>query len=193
MATFRTLPLFALEGQRHSGEPFLVVEDPSLIEAAAKLPFRVKLEDWKSGAAPSAQANAPAFILMGELGDESRILLPDACLIASADYPNRAPYIWWNSSKDLTVSKYNHVSNQAFYLRRYARRVAALWEQKYGRRPVVNAYTSVSLNNRPPQPLVDPRTDLASVPVTYFGHNSWINDLEVARVPREQVKNGTVY
>ncbi|HEY6226982.1 MAG TPA: HTTM domain-containing protein, partial [Verrucomicrobiae bacterium] len=193
MATFRTLPPFALEGQRHSGEPFLIVEDPGLIEAAAKLPFRVKLEDWKSGAAPSAQANAPAFILMGELGDESRILLPDACLIASADYPNRAPYIWWNSSKDLTVSKYNHVSNQAFYLRRYARRVAALWEQKYGRRPVVNAYTSVSLNNRPPQPLVDPRTDLASVPVTYFGHNSWINDLEVARVPREQVKNGTVY
>jgi hypothetical protein len=71
--------------------------------------------------------------------------------------------------------------------------VASLWEKKYGRRPVVNAYTSVSLNNRPPQALVDPRADLASVPVTYFGHNAWIKDLEVSRVPREQVKNGSVF
>jgi hypothetical protein len=189
---FRTIAPFTLEGQRYGGEPFLVVEDPELIEAAATLPYRLKLENWKSGGGV-AQANGPAIILRGELGPQSRELLPEACLVAFADYPNRAPVIWWNSSKDLTVSKYNHVSNQAFYLRRYARRVASLWEKKYGRRPVVNAYTSVSLNNRPPQALVDPRADLASVPVTYFGHNAWIKDLEVSRVPREQVKNGSVF
>ena len=133
------------------------------------------------------------MIVMGELGRQSRELLPDACLMGFWEYPSRAPVIWWNSSKDLTPSKYNHVSNQAFYLRRYARRVASLWEKQYGRRPVINARTAVSLNNRPQQPLVDPAADLASVSVTYFGHNGWIRDLETKRIPREAVEHGTVF
>src|SRR6185436_9647941 len=99
--------------------------------------------------------------------------------------PAQAPYIVWNSLRDLSISKATHVSNQAFFLRRYARRVAQIWEQEYGRRPVITAWTAVSLNGRPPQPLVDPDADLASVPDHWLRHNAWIRDLEMRRIPRE--------
>jgi hypothetical protein len=184
----RALPPFALEGQRHGGEPFLVVDDPDIIQWADKLPFKAKIENWIH-----ANRDAPAIVLMGDLGRQMRELLPQAYLQGNANYPTRPPAIWWNSAKDLTPSKFNHVSNQAFYLRRYARRVAGLWEKQYGRRPIINAYTEVSFNNRPRQQLVDPAADLASVGVTYFDHNPWIRDLETKRVPREAVENGTVF
>jgi len=86
-----------------------------------------------------------------------------------------------------------HTSLQAFYLRRYARRVASLWEEEYARRPAVHALTKVSLNGRPHQLLVDPNVDLASVPVTWFGHNSWIKDLETPRIPREALAESQSY
>jgi len=76
-----------------------------------------------------------------------------------------------------------HVSTQPFYLRRYARRVAEIWQRDYGRRPIVHAVTSMSFNGRPPQPLVDPAADLATVPVAWLRHNPWIKDLETPRIP----------
>jgi hypothetical protein len=64
--------------------------------------------------------------------------------------------------------------------------VASLWEQEYGRRPKVHALTTeMSLNGRPHQLLVDPSADLASVPASWFRHNSWIKDLEMPRIPRD--------
>jgi hypothetical protein len=38
----------------------------------------------------------------------------------------------------------------------------------------VRATTSVSLNGRPAQPIVDPTVDLASVPTFWWGHADWI-------------------
>jgi hypothetical protein len=38
------------------------------------------------------------------------------------------------------------------------------WERTHGRRPEVRAQSSVSLNGRPPRPLVDPNVDLAREP-----------------------------
>jgi vitamin K-dependent gamma-carboxylase len=184
----RGLPPFALEGQRFGGEPFFIVDDPDVVELGKKLPFRVKMENWNR-----AIGDAPAIAMIGDLGRQGRELMPQAYLMASVNYPSSPPAIWWNSAKDLTPSKFNHVSNQAFYLRRYAQRVASLWEKQYGRRPVINAYTQVSFNNRPNQQLVDPKADLASVGVTYFGHNPWIRDLETKRIPREAVENGNLY
>ena len=125
------------------------------------------------------------MIYTSNLRADAREMLPQACLFDSQDNPEHPPYIWWNCLKDLTVSKFNHVSNQAFYLRRYARRVAGLWEKDYGHRPAVYASTAVSLNRRPFQELVDPNADLASVPVVWFRHNPWIRDLETPRIPRE--------
>ena len=41
----------------------------------------------------------------------------------------------------------------------------------------VRADTSVSLNGRDPQPIVDPTIDLAAVPTTWWGHAPWIVQL----------------
>ena len=42
----------------------------------------------------------------------------------------------------------------------------------------VRAETSVSMNGRAPQPIVDPTVDLASVPRVWWGHAAWIVQLE---------------
>jgi len=107
--------------------------------------------------------------------------------------PGGRTEVYWNIEKDLTVSKGIHISNQAFYLRRYDRRLASLWQQEYGRRPKVRAITAVSFNGRPHQLLVDPEADLASVPVHWMRHNQWIRDLEMDRIPRSSLSAGTRY
>ncbi len=60
-------------------------------------------------------------------------------------------------------------------LAKYARHLSALHEGA-----AVRADTSVSLNGRPPQPIVDPSVDLASV--TYHSHrpNDWVLPLETS-------------
>src|SRR5690606_415133 len=115
-------------------------------------------------------------------------LLPMAFIMDVLDQPARLPMIRWNSGRDLTASKYMHTSAQPFYLRRYARRVADLWYEQYGRRPSVHALTQVSLNGRPHQPLVDPSADLASVDVSWLSHNPWILQMETERIPRDVVE-----
>ena len=42
----------------------------------------------------------------------------------------------------------------------------------------VRAETSVSLNGRDPQPIVDPTVDLASVPKVWWGHAPWVVQLD---------------
>ncbi|MFZ4819028.1 MAG: hypothetical protein ACOYLU_10305, partial [Limisphaerales bacterium] len=59
--------------------------------------------------------------------------------------------------------------------------VADAWALDQGRRPEVRARTQLSLNRRPFNPVVDPTADLASVSVRWFGHNSWILDLQRGR------------
>jgi len=192
----RSLDPFALEeGQRPV--PFLVVEDPEVCDASSSEPVRVNRAAWKDGPftrgkrVPSVEnlGGEPLIVYLGNVGAEAREMLPSACVFDSEDYPERFAYIWWNTLKDVTNSKLNHISNQPFYLVRYARRVAGLWEKEYQRRPVVNAITAVSLNRRPYQLIVDPEADLASVPITWLGHNVWIRDLETQRIPREVLLN----
>ena len=132
------------------------------------------------------------IVYTAEIGMEAKDALPQVCIFDSQDRPDLA-YIYWNGLKDLTVSKLMYVSSHAFYLRRYARRVADLWEKEYARRPGVFAKTEVSLNGRPHQALVDPNADLASVPVTWFRHNPWIRDLETPRIPPESFSQGRVF
>jgi uncharacterized membrane protein YphA (DoxX/SURF4 family) len=193
----RTLPPFALEGETSSGS-FLLIEDPALFEDAGERSRRIKPAVWRNGSysgGPRSPRDGyaggePLVIHMSDIGGEARDALPLASILDSQDYPDRPPYILWNSLKDLPSSKLMHISNQAFYLRRYARRIASLWEADYGRRPAVRARTAVSLNARPYQLLVDPDVDLASVSVQWFGHNSWIRDLEMPRIPREALRDG---
>jgi hypothetical protein len=192
----RTLDPFALEGESHRPGPILLIEDTQLLNGPAETPLRVNPAAWKNGAYTGGPRSpqdvylggAPMVIYTSDLGGEAEHRLPAACIFDSQDYPDRPPYIWWNSLKDLPDSKLMHISNQAFYLRRYARRVATRWETDYGHRPILRARTAVSLNGRPYQFLVDPAADLASVPVTWFGHNTWIRDMEMPRIPREALR-----
>jgi hypothetical protein len=193
IAFLRAMDPFTLEGEPSLAAPFLLIEDSLLFKESHESPGHLNPSAWRQSASTrserrpgeSSADGEPLIIYMGELGPEARHALPQACIFDSQDRPQQAAYIWWNSLKDLTVSKFMHMSYQAFYLRRYARRVATLWEKEYGRRPSVQASTAVSLNGRPHQPLVDPTVDLASVPVTRFGHNYWIKNLETRRIPRE--------
>jgi vitamin K-dependent gamma-carboxylase len=190
LSALRLLSPFSLEGGRVFPGAFLAIEDPALLKTtSSEQGYRVDSARWKTGPATSAPgttsnpALSPMVVLTGDIGAEAKTVLPQACIFDSLDNPERPPYIFWNTLKDVNMSKLTHISNQPFYLRRYARRIAGLWEKQYGRRPVVTATTAVSLNRRPHQAIVDPNADLASVPVTWFGHNPWVRDLETPRIP----------
>lgn len=184
---------FAIEGEPRPAKPVLIIDDPAVTTAPGVHGSTVIHSAWNGGrgltrTGPSRYENVggrPMIIYTGDMGAEAGDLLPLSYIMDFLDAPGEPPVIYWNSLKDLSPSKSIHISNQAFYLRRYARRVARLWQQQYGRRPVINALTSVSLNGRPFQELVDPHADLATVPVRWFGHNKWIRDLQTPRVPRE--------
>ena len=199
LAVLRTLEPFAVEGTVPGAGTLFVIEDAALFDATGGHPGRVNRKAWKGGAF-SRSPRRPSdgylgdqalVVYVGDIGIQSKELLPQVCIFDSEDYPEQPPFLWWNSPKELSFSKGLHLSVQAFLLRRYAQRVAALWEKEYGRRPIVNAATAVSLNGRPPQALVDPGVDLATVPVSYWRHNSWINDLELRRIPREVLAEGS--
>lgn len=183
---------FTLAGQPRPTKPFLIIDDPELTTPPTEHGSTVNLSAWKDdprvtqSTAPRYEnvGGRPLIVYTGDIGPEAGSLLPQAYIMDFLEAPQEPPTIYWNSLKDLSPSKSIHISNQAFYLRRYARRVAGLWEKQYGQRPVINAMTAVSLNGRPYQELVDPNADLASVKVKWFGHNAWIRDLQTPRIPR---------
>jgi vitamin K-dependent gamma-carboxylase len=184
-ALHKAVPIYA---------PFLVVDDPPLFqEGPAKVPI-LKRTAWKSPppGEPGKQLHVggdPIVIHVPVPTVESRSLYPPVCILVSTE-PGQFPRISWDILRDLTLSKAMHISTNPFLLRRYAERVAALWHREYGRRPAVHAKTAVSLNSRPPQPLVDERADLAAVSISHWRHNSWINDLDPPRIPKEALQRG---
>jgi hypothetical protein len=113
---------------------------------------------------------------------ETKDFLPQALIFDLQDHPEQPATISWNYLQELTKSEAMHVGMQPFFLRRYARHVADLWQKEYGHRPQVHAITEVSLNGRPMQHVVDPKADMASVSVKWFGHNPWIRDLEMPQL-----------
>jgi hypothetical protein len=193
MPFLRVVNPFALEGAPPLGAPFLLIEDKPLLQETHNGSVRVNRILWINGPytrpqriAPYVYAGGEALVIYtGDVGLDAREMLPQVSIYDIEDQPERPAQISWNYLTELGNSKGMHISYQPFYLRRYARRVASLWESEYARRPAVHALTAVSLNRRPSQLLVDPDADLASVPVTWFGHNQWIRDLETPRIPRQ--------
>jgi hypothetical protein len=186
----------ALHGESRRSAPFFIVEDPEVLREELDGSTRIVRSKWKHNASTrqpgvpfdSYEGAIPLLVYMGTIGADVKHLLPQAYITDTHGNKNTPPRIQWNSLRDMTMSKFMHASGQAFYLRRYARRVASLWEAKCGRRPAVYATTGVSYNGRPHQKLVEPNVDLACVPVCWFSHNKWINDLEIARIPRAAVE-----
>src|SRR5262249_7821304 len=131
-SSLQVLSPFAIEGEARGN--FLVIEDPGLLAQTGERAGRISPALWKSGphtAGPRTGMDvylgaAPLVVFMGDIGPESKRVLPQACILDSQELTDRPPFIWWNSLKDLPPSKLMHVSFQPFYLRRYARRVASL-------------------------------------------------------------------
>ncbi|MGN6385651.1 MAG: hypothetical protein ACTHMT_05370, partial [Verrucomicrobiota bacterium] len=168
-------------------KPVLIIDDPELVQGS-NAARKVNRQLWTK----QVHVTSPGVIDIYAANLES--LSADLPLAVMVQRASRSfPEVYWNIQKDVTISKGIHISNQAFYLRRYARRVANLWQAEYGRRPRVRAMTAVSFNGRPHQLLVDPNADLASVPVNWFSHNTWIRDLELERIPRSALSSGTKY
>src|SRR6185369_15901250 len=152
----RTMDPFALEGPRGSPSPFLLIEDSHLFDQSPGQPMKVIRNTWKNGDYTRSQRSRlevytggdPLVIYTGDVGKigiEAWASLSQACIFDSEQHPEQLPYIYWNILRDLSISKMLHISNQAFYLRKYAQRVADLWEKEYRRRPAIHAKTAVSL------------------------------------------------
>ena len=192
---------FLLQGEPYRSAPFLIVQDDPLLKPDESRIRRLDVGRWKQTKYTqepgpeyySRVGESPVPVYFAGLGMEQKTLLPQSYITDVHLDRQRVPEVRWNSLRDLSPSKYMHTSGQAFYLRRYARRVADLWTMQYGRRPKVFAKTGLSYNRRPHQELVDPRADLASVPVAWFRHNAWIRDLKEPRIPRDKLKGSDRY
>jgi hypothetical protein len=164
--------------------PFLVIDDDALMQNSELRVPRIKRTEWKSSQYSREQnrhyqfSDREPLVVYEALDFFEQNLLPQTRLVDRLDRPEEPLSISWNYLGDATVSQGMHMSMQPFLLQRYAVRIAELWKARYGRLPQVTALTSVSLNNRHAQTLVDPVSDLASVEVNHFSHNSWIKDLE---------------
>lgn len=186
----RTYP-FLQQGEQYRTAPFFLIEDDELLQLDEHGYSKIAKQNWAHAQETSepgfnvSPSQQPMLIYYASVGMEARDLLPLAYISDVHLNSKVKPRIRWNSLRDLSPSKLMHTSGQAFYLRRYARRVASYWEDEFGRRPKVFARTSVSYNRRNYQPLVDPRADLASVPAKWFRRNEWILDMESQRIPRD--------
>jgi vitamin K-dependent gamma-carboxylase len=175
--------------------PFLVIEDPPLFRESQPHLLTINTDAWKSSPAAGSQnryrhrGGEPLVIYTAgvSFAPETRKLFPQFCMVDSLDSPTDPPKITCDILAELSPSQAMHVSTNPFLLQRYARHVATLWEKEYQRRPAIYAKTGVSLNRRPVQLLVDPSTDLASVRVSHLRHNTWIEDLKLARIPEKNV------
>ncbi|MBM3822161.1 MAG: hypothetical protein FJ404_04570 [Verrucomicrobia bacterium] len=187
----RTFPPFLLDGSEQPHGPFLLLEDSEVLDLDARGAGRIREHHWNRGFLHTSPAplhppsSIPITVLTMDSGLGVRGFMPQTFVMNRLRQPSMPPRVVWNHVRDATKSKLLHIGYNPFLLRRYALRVAAWWEARYGRRPKVLAATAVSLNRRPFQPVVDPGVDLASTQVHPWKHNAWILDLETPRIPRE--------
>ena len=179
MPVLRRMDPFAMTATRPSPGVFLVIEDRQLMKPGSSLPPRINPEVWREDV--SSGAAGPMRVFHEPLGMGEGDMLPRWYVNESTETDGPRVEFRWNLFRDVGPSKGMHLSTQPFLLRRYAQRVADAWASDQGRRPEVRARTQLSLNRRPFNPVVDPTADLASVSVRWFGHNSWILDLQRGR------------
>ena len=197
MPALRRACPFVLQHGASISAPFLVIEDPPLFRESQPHLLTINTDAWKSFPAAASQnryrhrGGEPLIIYTAAVSfaPETRKLLPQFCVSDSLDSLTDPPKINYDILAELSRSQAMHVSTNPFLLQRYARHVAALWEKEYRRRPAIYAKTGVSLNRRPIQVLVDPSTDLASVRVSHLRHNTWIEDLKLARIPQQNASS----
>jgi vitamin K-dependent gamma-carboxylase len=194
----RRTQAFATSTHDDTPEPFLWLDDPVVLPVTPPNPPVIVRSEWKTGpatrglmdAAREDSGRSPLTLHIAEAGIDLDGSAPQFELWQAASTPPTAPVIRWNLVRDTGFSKAMHIGVQPFLLRRYAQRVAAIWDREYHRKPAVHALTSVSLNGRPPQPVVDPAADLATVSLQLLRHEPWIRDLALERIPGPLLESG---
>jgi hypothetical protein len=171
---------FPLSGSTPPGSVFLLIEDRLLLQDPPVPLPRINPTAWHNGprgvtavpAEPSVLT--PMLVLCESLGFDSRDLQPPFYVAEPDGSPGGLPEVRWNLLRDVGVSKAMHLSVQPFLMRRYSQRVADAWFKETGRRPAVQVAARLSVNGHAHRTTVDPKADLTTVPVAWFGHNSWI-------------------
>jgi hypothetical protein len=92
---------------------------------------------------------------------------PDGGFRATVD--PKAVLVWW---------QVNRLDGRPRMIQQLARHLAEKLGRKEGVELEVRVRATVSLNNRPPQLLIDPDVDLVRAATPFFGHASWILPLE---------------
>jgi hypothetical protein len=88
---------------------------------------------------------------------------------------NDTPSMHWNVERDLVPMQVDFHSSTGLMIHQYANgRIARFWREKTGNQPRVYVDSLSKLNQHPMQRLIDPNTDLASVPLHIWTHNNWI-------------------
>ena len=82
------------------------------------------------------------------------------------------------STAELTSRQKTKMSRRPHMILQYAKHLAENLQRKGVETPVVYVRTSVSLNSRDPQPLIDEQVNLAAVQYRCFAHNDWITFLD---------------
>ena len=154
----RRMHPFALQGAAFSRHRFLVVEDSHASEEQRNLALR-HLGDGKPYL---------VWVDLSRLRPDDWRQLPRAFVT----FDNKDLKIVWNHFRELNHIQVERFSVRPDMIRQYARRIASVWEAETGRKPQVFALSSVMLNYRRPQPLVDPKADLTSVEYSRWSHNT---------------------
>jgi hypothetical protein len=156
----RRIHPFALQGTAFPGHRFLLVEDP------------LCNEDQRDDTLRRLGFGNPYFVYV----DMSRLYPDDWRTLPQTFVALEGPEtkVVWNYCKELNVRQIDRFKVRPQMIHQYAQRIAKLWEADTGRRPKISVLSTVMLNSRRPQPLIDPRVDLARADYSFWAHNSWI-------------------
>lgn len=173
---------FSLDGATLATNPFLAIEDKEL-ELLDVANYRaIDRKKWRR---QSDEVEA-VLICFKNANQIDLLVLPPWIIWEEA---NGEYSIHWNVSRDLTKSKILAMARRPTMCRLYADRIASYWQSEFGRVPRIHVRMQVAMYGHQPCLAVDPNADLASVKITYFGHNPWVllpDALEQTREPGKE-------
>jgi hypothetical protein len=103
-------------------------------------------------------------------------------------FPDSGKHRVINPRKYLYRRQWKRMRKQPDLILQFAHFLRDDFEKKGHKNVVVTADSRVSLNGRPPQPLIDPTVDLSKVEYAYFRRNTWILPLRQDLSPRDVPK-----
>ncbi|RCS40577.1 hypothetical protein DTL42_24715 [Bremerella cremea] len=159
----RRIEPFVLQGAAPSGKPLLVISDASLDQtnAAATEVDLLKLS-----------AGEPYIVWT----DFSRMRPDDWRQLPQnfVTFEDRQLHMVWNHFQEIEPHQLEKAAVRPWMIHQYAQHVGKRWQEITGRPPEVRVESYVMMNYTMPQMLIDPQVDLASAPLSTFGHNAWI-------------------